>query len=65
MNRTLTAADMSRQLGRRRSEAPRINQQFSLATSLKMIGSAKYVLFPTFNILAHVIYQSLAVRRRC
>jgi hypothetical protein len=68
MNRTLTAADMGRQIGHRRLEAQRTNPQFSLSTTLKLFGTAAYVRFlalqfPILNLLARPFHQS--VIRHC
>ncbi len=64
MSRTLTPADLSRQLGVRRREAQASNGQYSQSTGHKMFGSSKYarlllVSFPprTFDRIAYPVIQ--------
>ena len=68
LNRTFTAADLSRRLGERRREAKANNRQYSQDTGHKLFGSAKYVLplppfLPTHHCL--VLLYPRSVDRRC
>ncbi|KAH9037421.1 Cloroperoxidase [Lactarius deliciosus] len=54
VNRTFTAADLSRRLGERRREAKANNGQYSQSTGHKLFGSTKYVrLLSFFNLTSY------------
>ena len=59
MNRTLTPADLSRQLSERRRQSKASNGQFSQDTGHKMFGSSKCVrLFALFLLIASLTVSS-------
>jgi hypothetical protein len=62
LNRTFTAADLSRRLGERRREAKAKNGQYSQDTGHKLFGSTKYVWLLTQFLPTHHRLVSLCPR---
>jgi hypothetical protein len=54
-NLLLTAADVSRYLGQRRSESRANNPDFTLTHFHKMFGSSKYVLYSLQDHISDII----------